>query len=117
MIYAKIRKNILNGKKYSGREVNTLKERRTPMRRCIGCMESKEKNALVRIVAQEGKVTIDLTGRAKGRGAYLCRNSRECWKKAAKRKAFERSLGISVSEDEKAEIYKALQELSEPDEG
>ena len=39
-----------------------------PMRRCVGCMESKPKNELIRIAGYENEVTLDLTGRAKGRG-------------------------------------------------
>ena len=48
-----------------------MKERKIPMRRCIGCGTSKEKNSLIRIVCYEGNVSLDTTGRAKGRGAYL----------------------------------------------
>ncbi len=90
-----------------------MKERKIPMRRCVGCMESKEKQQLVRIVAYEGDVSLDLTGRAKGRGAYLCRDNSKCWEKALKKKAFERSFGTAVSEAQKEEILKQLQELKE----
>ena len=53
-----------------------MKERKVPMRRCIGCMTSKEKQELIRIACYEGRITLDESGRAKGRGAYLCRRSK-----------------------------------------
>ena len=49
-----------------------LKNKKTPMRRCVGCMESKPKKDLVRIAFYEGQINIDPVGKAKGRGVYLC---------------------------------------------
>ena len=47
--------------------------KKTPMRRCVGCMEMKEKSSLVRVVKnKEGEISLDLTGKMPGRGAYLC---------------------------------------------
>ena len=90
-----------------------MKERKVPLRRCVGCMESKEKKELIRIAGYEGKISVDESGRAKGRGAYLCRNNEACWERAYKRKSLERSLGISVSEEQKEEIFAALKELKD----
>lgn len=81
------------------------------MRRCIGCMVSKDKRELVRIACYEGEISVDLTGRAKGRGAYLCRNNSSCWEKAYKKKALERSLGAPVSEEQKELIFSRLKEF------
>lgn len=50
----------------------TLKNKKTPMRRCIGCMESKPKDSMLRIACYEGEIAVDLTGKAKGRGVYIC---------------------------------------------
>ena len=36
-----------------------LKERKVPMRKCVGCMQSKEKQALIRIAAYEGQISVD----------------------------------------------------------
>ena len=55
--------------------------KKVPMRRCVGCMESKPKKELIRIAGYEGEVSLDPTGKAKGRGAYLCPN-RQCLEKA-----------------------------------
>ena len=85
-----------------------MKERKIPMRRCIGCMTSKEKRELVRIAGFEGQLSVDLTGKAKGRGAYLCHDP-ECLKKAIKNKALERSLEVAIPDD----IYAQLKEQME----
>jgi predicted RNA-binding protein YlxR (DUF448 family) len=63
-------------------------------------MTSYPKGSLVRLVAREGKPTLDFSGRAAGRGAYLCRNE-ECLEKAMKRKNVFSSLGISMAAAEK----------------
>lgn len=72
-----------------------MKKNNTPMRRCVGCMESKPKNELIRVTFYEGKISLDETGRAKGRGAYLCRNP-ECFDRAEKRKAFNRAFRANI---------------------
>ena len=49
--------------------------RRVPLRTCVACGSKTEKGSLVRIVApRQGSVEVDVTGRANGRGAYLCRS-------------------------------------------
>ena len=60
-----------------------LKNKKIPMRRCVGCMESKPKGSLIRIACYEDNITVDPTGKAKGRGVYLCPD-RECMEKAKK---------------------------------
>lgn len=58
--------------------------RHVPQRTCIGCREEEGKRGLIRIVrTAEGRIIIDATGRANGRGAYL-HASRPCWEKALK---------------------------------
>ena len=58
--------------------------KKVPMRKCVGCMESKPKKELIRIAGYEGQVALDPTGKAKGRGVYLCPNA-ECLAKAKKK--------------------------------
>lgn len=89
-----------------------MKDRKIPMRRCVGCMTSKEKRSLVRIAGFEGRLCVDLTGRAKGRGVYLCRDNPDCLEKAYKRKALERSLGMEITAEEKERIFTQLREIS-----
>lgn len=90
-----------------------MKDKKVPMRRCVGCMESKEKTELVRIAGYDGNIAIDQTGRAKGRGAYLCRGSKACLEKACKRKALERSLDMTLTEEQKQDIFAQLERLNE----
>ncbi len=83
-----------------------MKVRKTPMRMCAGCNESKPKMELVRVVrSPEGEISIDLTGKKPGRGAYLCRCA-ACLKKARKSKRIDRSLETSIPEA----VYDALEE-------
>lgn len=75
-----------------------------PMRMCTGCMEMKPKKELIRIVkSPEGEVSVDLTGKKSGRGAYICKSA-ECLEKAFKAKRLSRNLDVSISE----EIYNKL---------
>ena len=81
-----------------------LKKRKIPMRMCVGCREMKPKAELMRVVKpQDGDCAIDRTGKAPGRGAYVC-ESAECLKKAQKTKALERAFETAIP----AEIYEAL---------
>lgn len=86
-------------------------QKKIPMRKCVGCMEMKEKKEMIRVIKSlEGEVKIDFTGKANGRGAYLCR-SEECLKKAFKNKGLERSLKSPVPEDELQKLKKELSEI------
>ena len=74
--------------------------------RCIGCGEMKPKKTLVRIVKnKEDEIFVDLTGKAGGRGAYICRDA-ECLKKARKSKRLERSYSCRIPD----EVYDRLEE-------
>ena len=88
-----------------------MKERKVPMRRCIGCMESKEKKALIRLTVFEGGIKPDPTGKANGRGAYICTGSIECLKKAFKKNAFDRTLGVSLSTEQKEALMQQMEEM------
>ena len=58
--------------------------KKIPMRRCLGCMESKPKKELLRVVkTTEGEIVLDMTGKKNGRGAYICK-SVSCLEKAIK---------------------------------
>ena len=73
-----------------------MKERKIPMRMCAGCGEHKPKAELMRVVRDtEGNVSLDLTGKKNGRGAYLCR-SLDCLKKARKTKRIDRTLETQI---------------------
>jgi hypothetical protein len=75
-------------------------------------MQSREKQSLIRIAGYEGQLTVDPTGRAKGRGVYLCKDNPACWEQADKRRALERNFHMSVTEEMKREIFARLEELA-----
>ena len=73
--------------------------KKIPLRRCLGCMEMKPKNELVRVVKdKEGNISLDLVGKAPGRGAYICKNS-DCFNKAVKAKRFEREFSMKIPDE------------------
>lgn len=80
--------------------------RKTPMRRCVGCGESRDKRDLMRIVRTDEGVFPDPTGKKNGRGAYLCLKQ-ECLDKAVKTHALSRALKTEVSEADLAQIREA----------
>ena len=70
--------------------------KKIPMRQCLGCREMKPKRELIRAVrSPEGEVSIDITGKKPGRGAYLCQD-KECLKRAVKSKALSRSFSLQI---------------------
>ena len=89
--------------------------KKEPQRTCLGCKESKNKKELIRsrcwitvqlirIVKQnDGKIFIDKTGKANGRGAYICNNI-ECLEKAIKSKRLENNFETKIDN----EIYESL---------
>jgi predicted RNA-binding protein YlxR (DUF448 family) len=85
-----------------------MKEKKIPLRKCVGCMVSKPKRELIRIVAdKDGNVSMDLTGKAAGRGVYLC-NNQECFAQAKKKRAIKRSLEIEISEEKLNALFEEL---------
>ena len=69
-----------------------------PLRMCTGCHEHKPKKDLVRVVrSPEGEISVDLTGKKSGRGAYICPDP-ACLKKAMKQHSLDRSLEVSISD-------------------
>lgn len=90
--------------------------KKTPMRRCVGCMEMKQKASLVRVVKnKEGELSLDLTGKKPGRGAYVCRDP-ECLRKARKARRIEREFSMAVPEDlyDRMEAELENDELADP---
>jgi len=86
-----------------------MKTKKIPMRRCVGCMESKPKKELIRVVGdKEGNISLDVTGKAQGRGVYLCPNS-ECFKIARKKQAISRNLSMTISPEKLDEIFLELE--------
>ncbi len=76
------------------------------LRMCIVCREHSDKKELVRIVKNKnGEIFLDLTGKANGRGAYICK-SKECFLKLKKTRALNRAFKCEIP----LEIYDKLGE-------
>ena len=84
------------------------------IRTCIACGAQQGKATLHRIVrTPEGAVAYDPTGRAAGRGAYIC--SGECLKKAFASKRLENALKMKVDAQEKERIAETMRHALEQD--
>jgi len=84
------------------------KVKKIPLRTCVVTKEVLPKKSLVRVAAtKEGVVSIDLNGKAPGRGAYL-KLSKEVIVLAKKNKALDKKLEVAVPD----EIYEELLKIA-----
>ncbi len=78
------------------------------MRMCIACREMKPKIQMTRVVkTADGDIFADPTGKAAGRGAYIC-NEPECLKKLESKKLLHKAFSTNVSET----VYLGVEEHS-----
>ena len=83
-------------------------QKKIPTRKCVGCGEMKEKKDLIRVIkTPEDEILLDVTGKANGRGAYICKNA-ECLRKALKNRGLERSLKAQIPEEVRSRLEKEL---------
>ncbi|MDD6237582.1 MAG: YlxR family protein [Clostridiales bacterium] len=83
-----------------------MQTKHVPMRMCNGCGEMKPKKELIRVVkSKEGEISLDLTGKKAGRGAYIC-NSPECLQKARKARRLEKAFSAKIPN----EIYDEMEQ-------
>jgi predicted RNA-binding protein YlxR (DUF448 family) len=76
-----------------------------PDRMCIACRQFSGKDKLIRIVKnKEGKIFVDGTFKASGRGAYLCKSS-ECLKKCIRTRMLNKAFKCAVNGD----VYLSLE--------
>ena len=86
-----------------------MRPKKVPLRKCSGCGEMKTKKELVRVVKApqkenengellQAEISLDLTGKKPGRGAYLCKNL-DCLKIARKARRFERSFSCKIPDE------------------
>jgi uncharacterized protein len=81
--------------------------KKIPLRKCIASGEMKPKKELVRIVrSKEGEVSIDLTGKKSGRGAYLSKD-KECILLAKKKNILAGQLKATIDDS----LYEELLQL------
>jgi predicted RNA-binding protein YlxR (DUF448 family) len=83
--------------------------RREPERTCVGCRSKSEKRALIRVVrAPDGRIDLDPSGKAPGRGAYV-HQSRMCLKEAVRRGAIAKALRAPLGLPEAARLVLELE--------
>ncbi len=82
------------------------KTKKIPMRMCISCREMKPKQEMLRVVKNaDGEIFADPTGKAAGRGAYVCGNE-ECRQKLNLKKLLHKTFSSDVSMD----VYRKIEE-------
>ena len=83
-----------------------MKAKKIPVRMCVACREKKPKKEMLRVVRpKEGDVFIDLTGKAAGRGAYVC-NDPACIRKLKKGRLLNKVFSAEIP----AEVYEKIEE-------
>ena len=82
------------------------KTKNIPLRMCIACREMKPKGEMTRVVRNaDGEIKLDPTGKAPGRGAYVC-NGEACLKKLQTKKLLHKTFSMDVSVD----VYQDVEE-------
>lgn len=79
------------------------------IRMCVVCRGQSDKKTLIRIVKnKEGEIFVDDTGKANGRGAYVCKD-KACFDKLCKTRMLNKAFKCNVDES----VYKKLGEKFE----
>lgn len=82
--------------------------RRAPQRTCVVCRTTSDKRALTRLVrTADNGVLIDPSGKANGRGAYLC-DQRSCWERALTSDVLARALRTTLTDADRERIRAAM---------
>ncbi|NLD26034.1 MAG: YlxR family protein [Acholeplasmataceae bacterium] len=85
-----------------------MKQKKIPLRKCVVTNEQHPKGEMFRVVrTAEGEVIVDLTGKARGRGAYLTK-SKSVINQAIKKKTLERHLEVPIPEEVYEELFRLL---------
>lgn len=88
-----------------------IRSRKTPERTCVGCRKATDKRELVRIVrTPDGHIELDATGKANGRGAYVCARI-DCFDAAVGRKRFDHTLRVKLQTDDVDRLRRDFEEL------
>ena len=81
--------------------------KKIPLRSCIVTKEKLSKKDLLRIVKdKEGNISVDITGKMNGRGAYIKKDI-EVLEKAKDKKILSKALEIEIPES----VYKEIENI------
>ncbi len=85
-----------------------------PLRNCAGCGVKRPKRELVRIVRTLLRgVEVDVTGKAAGRGVYLCPIER-CWKDGLRKGRLDHALRTTLAQPDKEALLAYWERRVEP---
>ena len=82
-----------------------MSEKKIPLRMCLACRERRPKREMIRIVKSEQGIHLDFSGKAEGRGAYLC-NDASCMNRVVKYKLVNKAFSCDAG----GEVYRLLEE-------
>lgn len=83
-----------------------MPDKKLPRRMCVSCRELKDKKSMLRIVKNaEGKIFIDFSSKASGRGAYICDNV-ECVKRLKSKRLLNKTFSCNVDDN----VYASVEE-------
>ena len=89
-----------------------MTEKKSPLRKCLGCNEMKDKRALLRVVrSKDGAIAVDPTGKMPGRGAYICASA-ACFDAARKARRFERAFSAKIEDETYERLRSRIEERS-----
>lgn len=95
------------------RNSSSLTAKQLPQRTCLACRQVKAKSEMVRLVrVADGSVEVDIDGKKKGRGAYLCPLA-GCWKTGLKGNRLEHTLRVILTQDNRERLIKYGKDLYE----
>ena len=88
-------------------------KKHAPLRTCVICGARVEKRGLVRIAARpDGRVVVDIKGKAPGRGAYVCGAS-QCAQRPVWKGRLDRALKTQIGADDWTEIQEYIESRQE----
>ena len=84
-----------------------------PERTCLACRRRRPKDDLLRIArSPKGPVSVDPSGSAEGRGAYVCRDDEGCREAVTRKGAVSRALRLALSAEDLARLRRQIEEES-----
>jgi predicted RNA-binding protein YlxR (DUF448 family) len=87
-------------------------QRKVPLRKCVVTGDNLPKKSMIRIVrSKEGEVSVDVTGKKSGRGAYISK-SIDAVDTARKKNILERHLEAKIPEEVYDELIKLIRRES-----
>lgn len=105
--------NQPQGTKQARKRNKGPRPKHVPQRTCVACREKGDKRGLIRVVrSPDQTVSVDPTGKANGRGAYLCYKP-SCWERALSTPILARALNTDLTADARKEMEKIAATLGD----